>query len=149
MILDVISNASFYHSLGGGIAKGLRFLESADWAGLEAGRHEIDGEDVYAILSCHENTLPEKETFEAHRRYIDIQFVALGEERMRAAPLGSLDAVTEYDAEKDCQFLEGYGDVITVRQGMFALFAPQDAHMPGLPGSQGGVVKKAVVKVRI
>lgn len=149
MILDRLSNASFYYGLGRGIEEGLRYLQSADCAGLAPGRHEIDGADLYAVVSEKENALPERELFEAHARYIDIQYVAWGAECMKAAPLGSVRPVNEFDPEKDYRLYEGAGDTVTVREGMFVLFAPQDAHMPGLPCAGAGMVKKVVVKVRV
>ena len=58
--------------------------------------------------------------------------------------------VTEpYDAAKDIMFYaRGDGDFITLRAGMFAVFGPQDAHMPSLAAKGSDIVRNVVVKVQ-
>ena len=52
MIFDEKKNLNFYRNLGieGRYAKAVDFLMNTDLAALEAGKHEIDGTNVYATL---------------------------------------------------------------------------------------------------
>jgi biofilm protein TabA len=140
-------------AMSASMQKALDFLNSADLAGLQPGRIEIDGQAVYALVQAYE-TLPISASvkFEAHRRYIDIQYIASGEEVMGWADLQALQDVTAYNAEKDV--LHGTlpaGEMIPVRvmTGQAAIFWPEDAHAPKLAVGSPAPVKKVVVKVRV
>ena len=50
MILDALENADAYNALNSGFAKAFEFLRRDDLAELEEGRHDIDGERVYAMI---------------------------------------------------------------------------------------------------
>ena len=67
---------------------------------------------------------------------------------MGYGPISGMSA-GPYDAEKDFYKLEGSGDFITLRPGMFAILKPQDAHMPGMAISNPVSVKKIVIKVLV
>ncbi len=133
-----------YARLGKHFAAAARFLETADFAVLPVGKHEIDGENVFVLLQ--EYTQQEKEpAYEAHDRYADIQLMLRGSERFRwgageAGPLeGDLRKVTRVrDAVE-----------FTLRENQFAVFLPGEAHAPGLPEKGPAFCRKAVVKVLI
>ena len=148
MIIDSLANASQYRALHPHLGDALDFLTNNDLAALSAGKHPIRNEDVFAIVNDYD-TRPESEgTWEAHRQYIDVQVVARGRERMGYAPIEDLSVTTPYDAEKDSALLEGPGNWVTVNAGMFTIFLPQDAHIPGIAVAQPEAVRKIVVKVR-
>ncbi|MHB9037932.1 MAG: YhcH/YjgK/YiaL family protein [Armatimonadota bacterium] len=148
MIIDNIRNALHYYALSKGIESGLKFLETHDPANLELGRHEIDGDDCFALVMEYESKPIEKGVWEAHKRYIDIQYVAKGVEVIGYADINDLTVSREYDEKADVMFLEGSGDMITVKEGVFAIFAPHDAHMPQVALEEPLMVRKVVVKVR-
>jgi len=149
MILDQLDQAACYYGIGARVEAGLRFLRGADLAGLANGRQAIDGDAVYALVSEYQTKSLGQGQWEAHRRYLDIQCLISGEEKMGYAPLSGLKVTQVYDAEKDCLFLEGLGDFLVVKPKMFILFMPQDAHLPGLAVGVPSKVKKVVVKVRV
>ncbi|MCC6747108.1 MAG: YhcH/YjgK/YiaL family protein [Deltaproteobacteria bacterium] len=148
MLIDQLKNASLYYGLGAGIARALRFLEETDVTRLPAGRHELEGDEVYAIVQDYETKRPEQGAWEAHRKYIDVQYVARGSEQMGFSHLGQL-AAGPYDAEKDFLRLEGPGEFLHLREGTFMILWPEDAHMPGMAVSAPEPVRKVVVKVRV
>lgn len=149
MIIDCLEHAASYEGLGPRVAAGLRFLRATDLAGLKPGRHELDGAALYAMVSEYRTQPAGQGQWEAHRRYLDLQCLASGEEQMGYAPLTSLTVAQAYDPERDCLFLEGRGEYFIVRPGMFVVFLPQDAHLPGLAARAPGTVKKVVVKVMV
>jgi YhcH/YjgK/YiaL family protein len=109
----------------------------------------VDGESVFALV-LHLETKPKKAAFwEAHRRYIDVQYIFEGAERMGRADIRALKPSAEYDAEKDLQKLKGRGDFFTVPAGTFAIFWPHDGHMPDVAVKEPKPVKKVVVKVLV
>jgi YhcH/YjgK/YiaL family protein len=87
---------------------------------------------------------------EAHRRYIDIQMVMRGSEKMGYAHISGARPKSMYDEAKDIIFLDGNTDTLTVDATLFLIFYPQDAHMPALNvGAHPQQVKKAVFKVKM
>jgi YhcH/YjgK/YiaL family protein len=111
--------------------------------------YDIDGDTVFALVQRYDTKPREKGLWEAHRRYIDVQFVASGIESLGWAQLGNLTETQPYSAEKDCLLLAGSGDVVTARAGDFLVFFPEDAHMPCLAHDQPSPVLKVVVKVLV
>ena len=148
MIVDCLSQAPLYYGLGSRIKQALLFLQSEDLARKAPGRYELDGENLFALIQQYETKPLSAGNWEAHRRYTDVQYVAEGTELMGFAPLGRLQITREYQAAEDCLWLAGSGDFLTVHAGMFVIFSPCDAHMPGLvAASRPQQVKKVVVKV--
>jgi YhcH/YjgK/YiaL family protein len=149
MIRDRIEKAYLYYRLSNPIELALRALQSDDLRHAGPGRHELKGSDVYALIQSY-NTIPhELGKWEAHRRYIDVQYMVSGVEAIGHADLDSLTVTEPYDADKDVLFLSGRGDVFTISDGMFALFFPHDAHMPKLTIDKPDLVHKIVIKVRV
>lgn len=149
MIADLLCNADLYKNLQAGIRRGLEYLTSTDFTAIEPGRHEIDGQNIYAMVQDYEPKQPENAYWEAHRRYIDIQYVAEGIESIGYAPTETLQVTHPYDSEKDAVFLKGEGSLLTAAKGTFFIFFPQDAHMPGLTFDTVASVRKAVIKILI
>ena len=107
MILDVLENANIYLALNSGFAKAFEFLRRSDIKELSAGRHDIDGDNVYAIVSKEPGRKKEDALLEVHQQYIDIQFILEGIDEMGWKSQSSCkDPSAEYDLEKDCQFLK-------------------------------------------
>jgi YhcH/YjgK/YiaL family protein len=146
MVSDLLANAHLYTALGPGIANGLRFLAETDLAGLAPGRHQLDGARLYALVSDYPPKPLAEGRWEAHRRYVDLQYVVSGVERIGVAPIDRLTP-GDYDADRDMQWLDGAGDYLTVGAGQFVILWPGDAHMPGIAAGVPGPVRKVVVKI--
>lgn len=150
MILDSLDRAATYYGLGNRIAMALRYLQENDCTKLAAGRIPIDGDNVYALVQDYTSKKREDGVWEAHRRHIDVQFVAAGIEEMGYAPLPTLTERTPYDEQKDFALFNGPGNFVTVPAGHFTIFFPQDGHIPGLAANaQQSPVRKVVVKVAL
>ena len=72
-----------------------------------------------------------KAKLEAHRKYIDIQYIHSGVELIGVAAFKDQIPITD-DTEKDLAFYEGDASFIKLETGMFAIFFPDDLHMPGI-----------------
>ena len=149
MILDDLKNAASYHGLGERFERAFEHLRTTDFAQLSEGRHGIEGRDLVAILQTYETKPLEQGRWEAHRIYADIQFMLRGNERMGIAPLHAMTVTEAHDAEKDVAFFNGRGQFIIVESGQFAIFLPQDVHMPTLNVDRPETVTKVVMKVRL
>jgi biofilm protein TabA len=146
VVSDLLANAHAYTALGSRIARGLQFLAETDLAGLAPGKHEIDGKRLFALVSDYTPKPPAEGRWEAHRRYLDLQYVVSGIERMGVAPIARL-AEGDYDADRDLLWLSGAGDFLTFGAGQFMILWPGDAHMPGIDAGVPGPVRKVVVKI--
>ncbi len=147
MILDALSNAAVYAPLHPLFAEGFRFIrEQGQQAPI--GRYELTG-GAYALVQEYDTKPAEGAKFEAHRRFIDIQFVASGAEVIYYANLAQMKA-DAYVPEKDYVGLEGSGSALQLSQGDFAIFYPQDAHLPSRVTTAGPQpVRKVVVKIPV
>lgn len=149
MIFDKLDRAELYFNTHSGIRAGLLYLRSCTYEGLEPGRHAIDGERLIAILQDYQTKIAANCVWESHRRYIDIQFVINGSERMGWSPIDQMRLQTPYDAVKEAAFYEGTGDFVTVSAGMFAIFFPSDVHKPSVALEKPENVRKIVLKVAV
>lgn len=146
MIVDVIENARLYAGVGARIARALEWMALTDLGALAPGRVEIDGDRLFALVSDYTSKPQTEGRWEAHRRYLDLQIVAAGVERIGYGPVTSLVA-GDYIAEKDIVWLEGDGSFVTMTPGRFMLLWPGDAHMPGIAAGEPSPVRKVVVKI--
>ncbi len=148
MIVDRIENHSRYQGLGQRISQALRYLEQTDFSQLESGEYLLEGRELFAIVSEYALKPVAAGRLEAHRKYLDIQYLVRGGETIGYAPLCGQSACVAYDAEADVAFYPGAASLIRVEPGMFAIFYPEDLHMPGL-GEPDVRVKKVVLKLRV
>lgn len=149
MIIDLLKNAELYQNQDERLRKAFDYLASQDFSKLENGRYDIDGDNIYAMVQRYDTNPRENNTWEAHHRYIDVQYVASGIETMGCSHVDSLKVTEPYSKENDYFLLAGSGDYFTVRAGMFAVFFPEDAHSPCLAYDNPTPVVKVVVKVLV
>lgn len=90
--------------------------------------------------------------YEAHRQYIDIQFLLDGEEVIRVHRLEGMHCISPYDRDRDAGFHtpnDDYHTDLPIGNGYFAILYPNDAHMPQLCTNTPAPVLKIVVKVPV
>ena len=151
MILDHLDNALLYGGLGERIAIGLALLNEDHVREAAAGKYEVDGENLFYIVDEYETKPAEEGRLEIHRKYMDIQYIVSGSECIGTAPLEGLIEETPYDGEKDLAFYnyEPTMSKLVLKQGMFAIFWPNEPHMPGRSITTPQKAKKVVVKIRM
>lgn len=146
MIHDTLAHLSRYEGMHPGVLQGLKFLAQTDFKNLPDGRVEIDGDNVFANIMTVQ-TKPDNDTPEAHRRYIDIQYLDTGLEQIAVGPLEAMREEVEARPQGDIWFYHGDLDKITIGDGRFAVLFPGDAHAPGIAVGAPATVRKVVVKV--
>lgn len=150
MISDSIKNRHIYSAISPQIKAGLDYLANTDFSVMEPGRYELDGSNVFALVQAYDSLPVEQGKWECHRKYIDIQYIAEGIEKIGFANIGKMKVSVEYNPEKDVAFLSGVGDYATLVKGEFGIFFPDDAHQPKVaPGNVPAPVKKVVIKIKV
>jgi biofilm protein TabA len=154
MIVAKLENLAGQMAPTSPLLQALNFLERLlQGAELPDGKVEIDGENVFAFLQSYQTTTPgETIVCEAHRKYIDVQYVVAGEEFIAWAPIEDLAVTKAYDEAGDawlgtvpasgCTF-------VRLEAGQLALLYPTDGHAPRLATGAPAPVKKIVVKVAV
>lgn len=148
MITDHISNSKQYEAISKGIQQAFEYARNNDLSALDLGNYEIDGDNVYVMILGYEPKTIEDNRCEAHKNHLDIQYVIEGTEQMGYGPVDTMEVVVPYDSVKDRYFVGFTGETLTYEAGMFAIFFPQDAHMPGIKVEGCDYVKKAVFKIK-
>ena len=149
MIFDRLDNFPLYLPLHPHFADVWAFLEENNPDSLPPGRHEVNTRGTFVLVSEYATRQLAESFIECHRNYIDIQLLTRGAE---AVGICNRIACREfpYDSEKDFLKLEGPTDRLTLNPGSFAVFFPDDGHMPMLQLEDTPVqVKKVVFKVPV
>lgn len=147
MIKDRLQNANTYDNLSEGIRIGFEWLKNNDLENISDGKYEIN-KDVYVNVQTYETKADAD--YESHKKYIDIQYMINGAEKIGVTNVETCSVKTVYDEDKDIEFSTSYdGEYISLNKGEFLILFPQDAHKPSINMDKKLSVKKAVVKVKI
>ena len=134
------------------IEKALDFLRTTDFTALAPGVVNIDGRNIFAqVLDLTTQTWDENRP-EVHRRYLDIQFLAWGEEKIGVAiDTGNNEISESLLEQRDIIFYHGSENesFIEMTPGTYAIFFPQDVHRPACIKNKASAIRKIVVKVAI
>jgi biofilm protein TabA len=148
MILANLAESARYASLHPLFGRAFDFLRNTDLKALAPGKHDIQGEAIFAIVEACAGRTRAEAKLECHRRYIDIQLVLDGTDEMGWKPLDEcMEPTTDYDAVRDIRFFnDAPSSWIATPTGSFCLFFPDDAHAPLV---SGGLIHKVVVKIAL
>ena len=147
MIYDTLDHLEAYRGVHPGVMRGLELLRDTDFSQWEDGRHEIDGERLFILLQSYETKL-QNDTPEAHRKYIDIQYLLSGQEQ-----IGVTDAARLREIRRDeaADFVGFEGPVecwAPMRPGDLLIVFPEDVHMVKVQYQGPSHVEKAVFKIK-
>ena len=154
MIFDTIVNAEKYTCLSDLVGTALAYLKEHDLAGLEEQRIDIQGDEIYVMIQHYDTEGAAGRSFETHDKYIDIQYVISGTETIVYASRDTLTVEQPYDGDNDCTLYHYDTNMrstpLNMATGDFAIFFPDDAHVPKLQTeTTPAAVKKAVFKVKV
>lgn len=149
MILDKIENADLYKNIHPGVKKALNYIKNTNFNDLPMGKHEIEGNDLFVIFKEYQTKQVDGNLLESHLKYIDVQYIVDGVEQMGITMHTGQEPEKKYDTIDDYMLFDEPYDIITVAKGMFAIFFPDDIHMPDITTGVPSQVKKAVIKVKI
>lgn len=86
---------------------------------------------------------------EAHRQYLDLQYIFSGEEYVGWAPLDTLTPAGEFNVESDGGLYEGHSDPVKIRTGWCYVVYPEDAHAPGTHVDEPTEYQKLIIKLKV
>ena len=152
MVVVKIEDLIRYSSLNPLFSKAFDWLKTTDLTKTETGKVVIDGQYLFANVQKYDTKSVEEAAFEQHRKYIDIQVVVSGAERMDIADAANLTVKDPYNAEKDMQKFTGdYAQSVALTPGYACILFPEDAHRPCVhpDGKTKTQVHKICMKIRL
>lgn len=148
MIIDKAENYKTYLGISKRIDKALELMKTVS-TDTPCGKYEVMGDELYYIVSEPQMRKKEEGKFEAHKKYIDLQYMLRGGEYMVYSPLDKLKLDEVRPESEDCTFYTGEGVAVKADAGSFYMVFPQDAHMPGCYEDKPTGVKKAIFKIKV
>ena len=132
------------------IETAVKFITSLNHDKLKCGRYDVD-DDFFYLVQEYETKMPCDCKFEAHKKYVDIQYIVKGKECMEITASAFLKCEEPYNAQKDIVFFKEpkMAKRTFVTAGMYEIFFPKDAHKPGIAHGTPEKVLKIVGKVKI
>lgn len=152
MIAGWLENgAMHWEAAPAGLSRAMAFLRETDFMSMPAGRIELDGERMYALVSESVTRSPEEALGEAHGLYADVHYVLDGAERIGFAPAADGTTVGQDLLKTEDVVLYdrlGQESCLYLRKGMYAVFLPGEIHRPGMHIEAPSSIRKVVVKIR-
>ena len=149
MILGYRNDETLYKLLPKAMQIALDFLNTTDLKALSLGRHEIQGEDIFANVMSFESEPAAQKQAEVHQQYIDLQCLISGEEKIEFGLATHYELSQDYDKENDFALVVDIGNKseVVLCADMFAVFFPGQPHKPGCSVTDKDNIKKIVVKI--
>ena len=149
MILDRIENTHLYLGLNARFSKAFEILTDKTLSQKQDGKYAVDGENIYYTIQRYTTKPLNEGKLEAHRKYIDIQFLLEGQEILGYAPLKGLTTAEVYNPQKDIAFFNTPKEItkVILEPGLFCILFPDDAHLPCRQLAGPAEVRKVVIKI--
>lgn len=149
--LNVQEFAKQYHMNKAYWDLAFRYLKNTNLDTVTPGKYYLDGQNVYISVTEGNTKDFEATRWEAHRKYIDIQYVIKGKEKMGMAPFAKATENVAYDPTKDNGFYavaESDARYYLADPSVFLIFFPQEAHRPNIKTDGCDADKKIVIKIK-
>lgn len=149
MIYDHLREQRLYRAVHPGLDMAFDYLLKFDPQTVD-GKYELAGDRVFAMVQSYVTKAAADKKYEAHLRYIDLQFIVSGEEIIYHTPLDRLTLTDDYNEAKDYALYRGEdSQALNLRAGDFSILFPHDGHKPGCTWQQEQTIKKVVVKIAV
>lgn len=150
MIKDRLSSAHLYSTLHPRFAAGFKWLAEHGGGDMPDGRYELDGDKLVALVQRYDTHAFNAKLFETHKKYIDIQYIIAGCEKIYLGYPENMTTAVEFNVEKDIAFFEGRGIAVDMAAGDFMVIWPHEAHAPGCdPMAAAAPIRKIILKVAV
>ena len=147
-IINKYNKPNSYRNIDDRINEAIEYISKLDFENLSVGRYDVDENFYYSLLEydAFENGSC---LFESHRKYVDIQWIIEGNERLFINDIRHLEPIEDYNEEKDVIHYKDNGcpTSLLLTKGSCAVLLPKDAHRPGR--IKGNKIKKIVGKLLI
>lgn len=135
--------------IGKKVDRAIDFINNLRLDELELGTYQ-NGED-YFMVQKYKTKLTDKNIYEAHKKYIDIQYIIEGKEKIKITDIKNMSINVPYNATKDVILGENLGESIecVLFDRSYVVLYPEHAHNPCIAVDNESTVKKLVYKVKI
>ena len=126
-----------------------KYLKDNDLKETSLGRHFF-GDHIYANVEEYITKERNEGRYESHRKYIDIQYIISGKEKIIVNNIKDLELEKRYDPLTDICFYYGNkeGKEHILKENDFMILYPEDGHMPCISTEEGAQkVRKIVFKI--
>lgn len=149
MILDRTSRMMMYSSVHKDLKKAFKFLANTDFSNAQEGAYNIKNTGILASIVAYDLHQVVDPMLERHKKHIDLQMIISGYELVGYEPFNEQECIKPYDSRNDYEYFEGNPSYFRLEPGMFALFFPDDLHMPGICIDCPVHVKKVILKIKV
>lgn len=128
----------------------ISYLAKQDLANVPVGKYQVD-DDFYYMVQEYVTKAEADCRLEAHHKYVDIQWIVSGRERIDCVSVEGLTVEEEYNADKDVVFFKESDNMMrcVLNAGSYVVLFPNDAHKPCIAVESPEQVRKVVAKVRM
>lgn len=146
MIICPWSDIKRYESVIPGLAEAIEFVNNL--TNFEPATYPLSGGNKILV---QQGTTKAAATSlaEAHREYLDIQYVVKGHEYAGWAPLSEMQLEGEFDTAKDKGKYSGNFVFTRIDAGKCYVVYPEDGHMPGVHLDTPSEYTKLVIKLKV
>ena len=127
--------------------KAFAYLKNTDLTTIKAGKYVIVPDKVTVSVTYDSTKNFDKTSWESHRKFIDIQYIISGKEKIGVSPVSAATVIKPYDEKRDVANYQAEGTYYVSEPGKFFIFFPGDAHRPNITTNNNLPDKKIVIKV--
>jgi YhcH/YjgK/YiaL family protein len=149
MIKDSIINLKIYENMSSNIKSAINYVVEEFLPFLEDRNAIYEGQGFKVFKQIYMTNAENEGNSEAHRKYIDIQIIVQGKEKVRYLNKNKVAESYEYQDDNDVYFnkVDCESDCFVLNSGEFVLFTTEDVHMPSLDYKGKEEITKVVVKI--
>ncbi|MCC2685579.1 MAG: hypothetical protein K0R75_2478 [Paenibacillaceae bacterium] len=132
------------------LQRAIEHVRGHNLAATKSGKYMLEGDEMFMLVQEAETKPAGERIAESHRKFVDIQLLIEGEERIGVSRLSQACVVSEDKLEEADLALYSAVDVesdIVLTPGMFAVFFPADVHRPCCAVNEEMPIRKVVVKI--
>ncbi len=146
---SIFNNASNYTN-SKLLIDAVTFFKETDFSKYEEGEYEIEGRDIlFQVRDILTKDVSEAKA-EVHRKYIDVQLLYSGKEKIGFAyDNGENEILEDLLETRDLLFYkDAKGEsFINMYEGDYAVFFPNDVHRPACERDGKSMIRKVVYKI--
>lgn len=147
--VDAVEFAKQYHLNKDVWDKAFAFMRNTNLDTIAPGKYPIDGTNAFATITYAADKDFEKTGWESHRKYIDLQYIISGKEKIGEADVATATVTKPYNEAGDGANYTAEGTYYIATPKEFFLFFPQNAHRPSIKVDGYDKVKKLVIKIKV
>lgn len=153
MILGNINNLKYEKNYSEVLQKAINYLKNTNFLELNTGVHyPFDSKDMFVQVIDLETKHQSEKKPEVHRKYVDVQFLVHGEEKIGfSVDTGNNKISDDYCEERDILFYSESENesFLNMTPGTFAVFFPNIVHRPGCAVNENSKIRKVVIKIDV